>query len=87
MGGFPQDEGVLAVTVFCPWLNLFANLFYLISYCNSSLTFREDETFCYLLQPHQNGEAVELVETARENAQGLCPPKIRSYLSIYSIKC
>ena len=58
-----RDRSVLA---FPSWAE-FIKLFYLMCSCDSSMTFREGETSCCLLQHHQNGEAVGLLETAREN--------------------
>lgn len=49
--------------------------------CDSSITFREGETSCFLLRPHQNGEAVELLETARET--GLCLRNMKTSINTF----
>lgn len=57
---FYQDKCILRITVFHPVLNLFIKL-HLMCSCDSSIAFRGGDTSCYLLQPCQNGKAVELL--------------------------
>lgn len=55
---FCREQCVLSFRVFHPGLNLSVKLFYLMRSCDYSVTFREGGTSCYLLQPHENGEAL-----------------------------
>lgn len=55
---FCREQCVLSFRVFHPGLNLSVKLFYLMRSCDCSVTFREGGTSCYLLQPHENGEAL-----------------------------